>query len=270
MRGRGRWRPGEKGMKRVMAGLVVVLALGGCKGWLGNGSPLFDPGDTQDETAEGRWSGSTTAGSVQRTTDMLILPDGFAWTAIYEQAYGYGELMTGQLTLDQAEVTSSSRHYTHEGQGFFTEDGTATLDGDVDGGSRLNYALTTRVNSVNSSYSVSLGYDSGYDQDAGLATLAGQYRVTADNVGTQTFTIDSDGVIEGENGSCTVSGQALVQDAEHNLYTVTLNFGSSCAHTGVMTGRAALDYAAGVKTGLTLFARPDSGALAFLFRGTLP
>lgn len=258
-------------MKRAMAGLALLLVLGGCKGWLGNGSPLFDPGDKENETSEGRWSGTATAGSsLQRTTDMLVLPDGFAWTAIYELAYGYAELVAGQLTLDQADVTSSSRHYTHEAQGFFKEDGTATLDGDVDGGSSFRYALTTRVNSVNTSYSVSLGYDNGYDRDAALATLAGQYSVTADNVGTQTFTIDSAGVIDGENGSCAVSGQALVQDASQNLYTVTLNFGSSCLHPGVMTGRAVLDYVAGVKTGLTLFARPDSGTVAFLFRGMVP
>lgn len=254
--------------------LTLLLALGGCKGWLGSGSPIFDAGnDGSDDSdsvpqAEGRWSGTTSSDTVRQTVDMIVLPGGYAYVMRFDTGYLYSSLGALQLTVDGSAVTSATgSHFVPRTAGFFERDGTVSARGSVSSGVSLNLTLDSVVGSTTVSTGLPLVFDSSWNSGGTLTRLSGNYVRTASDTGTQTLTIDSNGVITGASGLCTINGQASVYGSGRNLFMVNLRFGADCPYAGSMGGWAQIDELTGNKSGLTLFGRSAEGLDMFWFRG---
>lgn len=249
--------------------LALALSLAGCEGWLGSGSPLFpDDPEPDEESVEGLWEGSATQNGNSRNAHLLLTPGAYAYMSILDADGLYSEMNVGQTSLEGDTLRSTTaRHYRHDVQGFFVEDGTTRLSGPVSSRNSMTLSVTRTVDGNASTSSLSLAYKDVYERDSALATLSGNYSLQRADVGNLLLSIDSNGVMTGSNGDCTINGQAAVVDTRNNLYSLTLSFGADCAYTGPMSGWAWLDYSSSQRSGLGVYARTEGGDVLFAFRG---
>ena len=136
----------------------------------------------------------------------------------------------------------------------FAPPGTTFADGSIHGigtvsgtvHQRSAFTATTQFTTdagSPSSDTLSMTYNTLYDRPSSLATVAGTF--TEQGTGT-VFSIDANGMIFAQAGSCVISGAVTIIDATYNAYRVSVSY-ANCAGqyptlNGVtLTGLGSLD-----------------------------
>lgn len=203
-------------MRRLLVGAVVTvsLALSGCGG--GGGG---DDAPSVKNTAEGFWSGTSSAGY---NVDLAILENGETWGV-----YASGSTIFGAL---QGTASGSGSSFNANGTDYNFTSGTATA-GSITG-------TVTEKSSIRGTSSlgpsVSLTYQSTYDRPASLSELAGTYsfigRSARASLLPATVAINANGAFSLIQSGCTSNGSFSPRPSGKNIFDVSVSFsGPTCA-----------------------------------------
>ncbi len=210
---------------RAQSPVVVMVLLAGCGGGGGGGEPAAGVA-VAGNTAEGYWSGRTSAGTF---ADVLILEDGSTW-GVYTDAVQLRGAVQGTSRGDESRFSATLTEYSFS-------DNLApafVFSGTVRPRSRIE-ATTS------SGRGLFLDYRTGYDQPASPEVLAGRYQFDGDTV----VSIDTAGTLNWTaSADCTLTGSASPRPSGKNVFNLALTYvGPGCSHgNGTrITGVAHLD-----------------------------
>jgi hypothetical protein len=238
---------------RALIAMSAAAVLCGC----GGGGASDDPPAGGAASAEGFWSGSTSAGY---EFGLLTLENGEFWGAYGRNGYIYG---AGQGTgsWNGAQISGSGTDfYIAGGQVYnLSMSGTYTPKGTSSG----------TVTSGNGTHNFTAAYDGRYDQPALPFDLAGSWNLrTISPAGTATVpvTISALGTWSGTISGCSYSGTSTPRPSGKNVFNVIVSFsGSTCVFPGqTLTGVAVLlkDGASKSLTVMALLPNRSSGFMA--------
>jgi hypothetical protein len=234
---------------RLVGILALIVCCSACGGG-GGDSPATAQGSTaappapSPSSAGGLWfapSGGMSA------LQLMIAEDGHMRvtgppTQTTGPAFGYGAVV---VTGNRVEGSYETRTVQPSLTSPIAQDYDCTLDGTVTTRSSMQatIACTDNLGMVTTN-DRSFLYDSRYDSDSSLATIAGTYTLSV-NSGANTLMVYGDGTLSGiyQNGPrCTIGGHASVIHPDFNLYRFEMTF-SACTvldrYEGVtMTGFA--------------------------------
>lgn len=253
--------------KLTMGVLLLAAVLSGCKGWLGNGSPLFDPDDEDPDvelqTAEGLWSGSQLVAGASSRTDarMLVLPGRFAWLLLPDADGREARVVGADLQVDGQQLEADAACYVARGRGLFERAGEVSVEGDVRQQESLDLQLQSECDTLRDSASVNLQYVDRYIRTSATDDLQGSYSRSLEDSGEMQLDIDSSGELEGSIASgCRFTGRGSSAHPDKNLFSFTVELEEGCDYSGVMTGWGWLKLdSSGSRTGLTAVLRPEAG-----------
>lgn len=218
---------------KSLLAIGVVAALSACGGGGGDSGTTATPvTPVVVNTAEGLWTGPASTGY---TVNMAVLENGESWGV-----YTSGSTIYGALN-GTANGTGTTFSGTGKDFNFLTGSVTAgALTGTVVQKSSISA-------STNTGGTVSLTYDTAYDQPASLATLAGSYTYTGRTgayiLASNTLVISGTGTFTLSAAGCTTTGSLAPRASGKNIFNFTASFVGACAlPTGTsVTGIAYLD-----------------------------
>ena len=200
----------------ALIAMSVLLTLSACGGGSGGGG-YRGTATLADEAVGGLWSGTDAAGlqlwalSTEGGRIHLVTP------STGEQGFGTTTVNGSSITIDYTYVASF---------------GDTLVDGSTSASCRATGSIQERQSlSVSVDCSTALGgsvtnsatfaYDSLYDRESSLVTIAGNY----DDAGN-VLNISANGVIfEQQPGSgCIINGQVGIIDADYNAYDITMTY----------------------------------------------
>lgn len=210
-------------MKRLIALLPgIAVLLGGCDASMSFAGDITPPPPPPPTTANqdlgGAWTGTDNNGNPLNalSTDdgrfnMVVLSNG-------EQGTGTGTATGTDLSIAYTVVApigstvfDGSESATCLGTGTIAERQSLSVSADCTTSSGGTYSATA-----------DLTYDSIYDRDSSLATIAGSYVTTAGVV----YTVAGDGGLfaQDPNSGCVINGQVSTIDLQYNLYRVNWSY----------------------------------------------
>ena len=204
---------------KAATSVIIVGALFGCGGGGGGGGGDDGFVPIVDASPGGIWEGT----------------DPIAGIALIGVVTETGEARfirsDGMQSFGQATVSgnSVSGNYTSIlPYGFVFEDGSSWGTGTLSGTVRERQSITATFSFRTSAGLSSTGtgtftYNSLYDRDSSLATIAGNYR--DGNTGA-VVNVNSNGVIFSQDAvtGCVVNGQASIIDSRYNVYRIEYSF----------------------------------------------
>ncbi len=220
-------------MVRALAVLAMGGAIAACGGGGGgtNSGPQSPP-PVQNASPGGIWEGTLASGEevlglVTESGEFHFITDSF--TQYFGTVSTNGNSASGQLT-----------GYT--AVGFIFEDGstrgTGTLSGTLQ--ARSTFAATTAFTTSagnDVANSVSLTYNSLYDRDSSLQTLAGNFR---DLTTGAIVSINSNGQAFAQNPAtgCVLNGTVTIINSQYNAYEVEYTYSNCEGANAVLNGIA--------------------------------
>jgi hypothetical protein len=213
--------------KLIRSGVSVVLvaSLVACGGGGGSGSS----GPTPNASAGGLWSGSLSDG----TQVVGIVAETGEFNFVQEDGVEY----FGTISTTQTSATANITGVTSKGTTFAdgSTSGTGTLTGTVQervrlaGNSNFRTAAGTNISS-----SVTLDYDSLYDRDSSLQTIAGNF---ADFISGEIMSINGGtAFLQDSATNCVINGTVAIIDARYNVYRVEYTYSSCTGQSAVLNG----------------------------------
>ena len=198
--------------------LLLSLLLTACGGGGGGGNGSALP----TANAAGVWQGLSTSGF---TVDLVVLPNNQFVTvfgtsvngALNVAGFDVGSGMVSGSTLSGAltEFNNAGQRYTGNVNANVITGQSLTGSTAYAGGTTTSFSLTP----------LSGGYV--YNTPANLASVSGTFNGTLLNGAAASVTINGNGVLTGNSGSCTFSGTAMPEPSNVNVFDVTLTFGAS-------------------------------------------
>lgn len=210
----------SRAFRPVVLAILASVAVA-CGGGGGSGGIAPTP-----SSAGGYWQGTVTADGV--TQNILgFVSEGRDFHLIRED----GAQFYGTLTISGNRGTSSYTGIAPPGGAFSdgSTHGTGSLTATIQSRARLDITGTfTTQNNAMSNVTMTVQYDSGYDADSALATVAGNY-TNPTTPGSDTFSIANDGVVTySDSSGCMATGTVTLIDAQYDLYNVEFTF-ANCA-----------------------------------------
>ncbi len=178
------------------------------------------PKNTVATTAEGLWNGST---NTNRTMTIAVLDDGTSYFFYSDQ--GNAATVAGVL---QGAGSSSNGNYTAAAVRDFRV-GAAPLDAAISGTYSARQSFNGTISYPSSgTVGFTSGYNTSYDTQPTIASLAGVYQGLASSSGgsqAASIAVQSDGTFTGsEQNNCTFTGKATLR-AKGNVLDQTITFG---------------------------------------------
>lgn len=217
-------------------GLVVAaaIAIAGCGG--GGGAGDGGSSNTPNAAVGGIWEGTATIAG-QGTVDLigLIAEDGRAHFIQLDGVQYWGTVRsTGN------DVTANFDGAVEIGSTFVdgSTSGTGSFSGTVASRSRLNGTVTfTTSRGSRFTSTVTMQYNSLYDRDSSLATVAGNY-TSAAAPGSDAINISSNGELFGQvpSNGCVINGTVSVVNPAYNAYGVQYSYSSCTGVDSVLNG----------------------------------
>lgn len=181
---------------KVAISTSLVIGLAACGG---------GGGDSDSETSEGLWGGTTSDGVA---TALFVLDDGQTWGVYGSESEGFAGILQGRLSSTNHVVSGSVLDFSLTG----ANQSTLNITGTMNAGSSLNLRL-------DSDTTARLIFDSAYNTPASLPQIAGTYTGIAAARG-----VADDSVV-------------VVIDAFGNISTSSTNY-SQCVGTGQISRRS--------------------------------
>lgn len=210
-------------MTRLIALLpTIALLLGGCdasQSFAGDISPPPPPPPTTaTQDLGGAWIGTDSDGN---PLNVLSTDDGRFNMVVLTT----GEQGVGNATATGNDISISYTFVAPLGSALFDGSESATCIGT--GTIQERQSLSVNVDcatSLGGNFNVTadLTYDSIYDRDSSLATVAGSYTTTAGVI----YTVAGDGGLFAQDqfNGCVINGQLSTIDTKYNLYNVSWNY----------------------------------------------
>jgi hypothetical protein len=179
-------------------------------------------------SAQGIWQGTT---NTNQTVEGVVLADGSSYF-IYSQPGSSTSIvgaLLGNATFDHGTLSATNAVDYNIGGAAYS----ATVSGTYVQGSTINGTVIA----AGTSGTVSLSYNSIYEQPANLAAAAGTYTATVGSLGgvqTATLTLAANGAIAGNGGGCTFSGAATPHGSV-NVFDVQVTFNGGACSFGTST-----------------------------------
>ena len=211
---------------RVRSPVLVIALLAGCGGGGGGGSEPAPVVTVANDTAEGFWSGRTSAGLF---ADVLVLEDGSTW-GVYTDDVRLRGALRGTSKAEQGRFTATLTEYS------FSDNLAPEFEfsGTVRSRSRIEATASN-------GRGLFLDYRSGYDEAVTLENIAGRYQFDGNTV----LAIDTaGGVTWTASADCTLTGTAQPRSSGKNVFNLSLTYvGPGCTHGDKtrVTGVAHLD-----------------------------
>ncbi|MFD2231322.1 hypothetical protein [Alkalimarinus sediminis] len=207
---------------------IATLTVTACGGGGGGSAPAATP-TVPNAAVGGIWTGITTltdgttfetAGFITETGELRFITDD-------------GAQQVGTITASGNSFTASITEYAEAGS-----PATGTVSGTISARQTLTGSAQF-AGETTSTFEYS--YDSIYDRNSSLATIAGIYS-DSDGAGyTETYTVDSDGTITGsDTEGCVFGGAISILNANYNMYRVNLTVSNCDTFDGSYTGLGAL------------------------------
>lgn len=214
-------------LRRAAPFLCALSLLGGCGGAMENS-------DSGGDIARGLWSGASTDG---RTVLLWIFGNG-QWAGLYSSAGDPLSLAggwTGKGSTSLSTFTANNaRDYSLE---------TATVrSASLIAGVKMESTLAGSVGPAAAPLTIATTYQSRFDDNASLTSLAGTLTGSAALIGgslAATVQINSAGALSGTLGSCTLSG-SIAARSDANAYSWQLTPSGSCIGAGQSYGGTAI------------------------------
>ena len=214
----------------ILLSSVLLLAACGGGGDDGGGSP------TSDAAVGGLWAGSSEI-SGQGTYLLLgiVAEDGRAYFLQED-----GVMYWGTVSSSGNQITSSL-----QGAGLFGMplwDGSASGTGSVSGTIRARDSISaestfTTALGGRTTASIALAYDRLYDDDASLASIAGNYRdVLGLYEGVLNIASNGDVFLQDPGSGCVINGQIAVIDAAYNAYDAEFSYSNCVGFDAYLNG----------------------------------
>ncbi len=214
---------------------TVLLACGG-----GGGGEATDTttNSTATQSAGGIWRGTVTSvingatykaiGLITETGEIRFLTDD-------------GEQTLGNVTVDGGAFNASLTSYAPIGT-VFAQNNSSVISGTALGTVAEKSSLsgtTSYSGSVTSTFTFS--YDSIYERNSSLSSVAGTYSDTDGFGYTETYSIDSLGNISGsDTNGCQFSGRIQILDSNYNVYRINLTVTNCSVANDTYSGLATL------------------------------
>jgi len=179
-------------------------------------------------SAQGIWQGTT---NTNQTVAGVVLADGTSYF-IYSQAGNSTSIVgavLGNATFNHGTLSAPNAVDFVIGGAAYN----ATVSATYVQGSTINATIAA----AGTTGTVTLYYDSVYDQPASLAATAGTYTATVGSlagVQTATLTVAANGAITGGGGGCTFSGAATPHGSV-NVFDVQVTFNGGACLFGTST-----------------------------------
>lgn len=214
----------------VFLGLAMFLGACGGGGYGGGGDGGYgDAPPVTNQAIGGAWVG--TDGNGLEILGLSTETGRMHWLApaTGEQGFGTGTVSGSNVTINYTYVAPFG--YTlADGSTFATCTATGTIQ------QRQSLAVTISCSTGNGgsfNNSATLAYDSLYDRDSSLATIAGNY----DDFGN-VLNVSSSGVIFEQIPAtgCVVNGQVSIIDSRYNSYDVSITYSSCAGANAILNG----------------------------------
>ncbi len=187
------------------------------------------PASGGNASAQGIWTGTT---NTNQTVAGIVLSDGTSYflytpsgtSTVAGVVLGNATFISGAISATNARDFNISPY----GVAF-----AATISGNYVQGSTIN----ATVLEAGTTGTISLTYDSRYDQPASLAAAAGTYSASVGSLGgwqNTTLTLSSNGTIVGGGNGCTFSGAATTHGSV-NVFDVQVTFNGGACLFGTST-----------------------------------
>lgn len=211
---------------------VTIALVTGCGGSSdgGGSSSGSNEGDEQEQASvEGIWRGTFVEEGIGTFDAQGLFYDGRV-LAISEEA---GVIYDGEYSVTGDLVEAEVRAY--QINGWYVGD--AVLEGTVTSSDSMNLAFET---SLDTEGTVSLNYDTQYDQPSATDMIEGMWRY--DEPGYEAIVeINASGVFYAQDSEgCFYSGEALSLNPDKNLYSIDMTVEMCGNLNGGYTGFAAL------------------------------
>jgi hypothetical protein len=224
-------------MRHGLSVLPLIASLGllvsACGGGGGGGS---NPPPIPNAAVGGIWAGTVTVAG-QGTLDLvgLVAEDGRGHF-IQEDGVQYW----GTVTSSGNQISASISGAVQVGDQFpdGSTSGTGSIIGTIAARSTITGTSTfTTTGGSKTSGTISLIYDSLYDRDSSLATIAGNY-TNAFFPGSDALNVSSSGVIFGQEPEtgCVVNGQVKTINTAYNTYDVEYTYSSCTGVNSILNG----------------------------------
>lgn len=194
--------------------LTVAMVLAGCGGGGGSNS---SPPPPANQSVGGIWEGVDSDGD--NIVGLIAESGFFHFIDDFGQGFGIAAVSNGN------QVDASYTYVADLGTVLF--DGSTSADCTLSGTIVERQTLTVASNCTTTlgsttQVTASLTYDSLYERNASLATIAGQYSDFGDVI-----TIDNTGAVFEQSATtgCVLNGQVSVINPEHNAYGVAFTVG---------------------------------------------
>lgn len=225
----------QKSFRNISTIWILLLTLVGCGGG-GGGGDGFAPTPTPDAEVGGIWVGTVSiAGQGVFELIGLVTEDGRGHF-VQEDGVQYW----GTVTSSGNSITVTFNGATPIGTGF--PDGSFSGSGSITGTISERNSITatstfTTTNGTTTTGAVSLQYDSLYERNSSLSTIAGNY-TNAIAPGSDSVNISSSGVLFGQvpSSSCVFNGQVTIIDSAYNAYDIRYTYSSCTGQEAILNG----------------------------------
>ena len=208
----------------LISSILFIASCGGGSGGSGGGGDDSE----EDVNADGFWNGTFKQDGITYNLSSVIYDNKF--TGISTDA---GTLYSGEVGVDGNKLKGTVDVLLIGGVLDRTTSVSATVI--------AKKTIEGSTSDASGESTFSLDYDSLWDRDPDLATVAGTYSVTT---GAYTFimTVAPDGTYTGsDTDGCTNSGTISPFDATHNYYSLSMTVTTCGVENGTYTGTSFLD-----------------------------
>jgi len=217
--------------KRFSSFLVVTftsVVLAGCGGGSGGSSaPASTP--IIDSAVGGIWEGTTTLTDGTKYETAGFITEEGELRFITED----GAQQVGTISSTGSAINASITEYT-----AISAPTSGTVTGTIN--SRNTLTGSAKFGGVTTS-TFDFKYDPIYDRGSSLAVVSGIYSDTDGAGYTETYTIDSDGIITGsDTDGCVFGGAVSILNSNYNMYRVELSVSNCADLDGLYKGLGAL------------------------------
>jgi hypothetical protein len=261
-----RWR--EVAMfRRILPLSAFFLVVAACGGGEGSLTPLPQPEPPPPEASPGGiWQGTSSPG----VGIVGLVSESGRFHFIQDD----GVQFVGKLTTSQGELSANFVGYVPIGEKFSdgSTTGVGSLSGNLDERNSISADIRfTTSRGAESNSTIALSYDSIYEKNSSLGTVAGNYLDAERNV---VINVNDEGEFFSQDpeSHCITNGTVSVIDSAFNLYRVEYTFSNCKGHEGVLNGTVAEGLATldDTQSPDALIMGVEDAAAGFAFAGVFP